>query len=86
LIQELIRADAELQNAQKVTLPSPNSSDFRCPLSTKIIKAMTGKRHSFIGDFIFIGTDKYIQIIFVGFKTDEYWFGTGTDECMTRPV
>jgi hypothetical protein len=44
------------------------------------------KRHSFIGDFIFVGTDKYIQIIFIGFKTDEYWFGTGTDECMTRPV
>jgi hypothetical protein len=24
------------------------------------------------GDYIFVGTDEYIQIIFIGFETDEY--------------
>jgi hypothetical protein len=34
----------------------------------------TGKHHSFIGVFKFIGTDEYIQIIFVRPKIDEYKF------------
>jgi hypothetical protein len=34
----------------------------------------TGKHHSFVGGFKFIDTDKYIQIIFVGFEIDEYNF------------
>jgi hypothetical protein len=33
-----------------------------------------GKWYSFIGGFIFVGTDEYIQIIFIGFETDEYNF------------
>jgi hypothetical protein len=32
----------------------------------------TGKRHSFVGFFKFIGTYEYIQIIFVDPKSDEY--------------
>jgi hypothetical protein len=31
-----------------------------------------GKRHSFIGVFKFIDTDKYIQIISIGTETNEY--------------
>jgi hypothetical protein len=34
----------------------------------------TAKRHSFVGGFKFVGTDEYIQIIFIGFETDEYNF------------
>jgi hypothetical protein len=30
------------------------------------------KHHSFVGIFKFVGTDEYIQIIFVGPKTDKY--------------
>jgi predicted secreted protein len=42
-------------------------------LDQNLFKTNTrGKRHSFVGYFKFIGTDKYIQIIFVGPKTDEY--------------
>jgi hypothetical protein len=33
----------------------------------KIATNTTGKRHSFVGVFIFVDTDEYIQIIFVGF-------------------
>jgi hypothetical protein len=33
-----------------------------------------GKWHSFISGFLFIGTDEYIQIIFVSFETNEYNF------------
>jgi hypothetical protein len=32
----------------------------------------TVNRDSFVSDYIFIGTDIYIQIIFVSFKTDAY--------------
>jgi hypothetical protein len=34
----------------------------------------TRKRHSFVGGFKFVGTDEYIQIIFIGFGTDECKF------------
>jgi hypothetical protein len=36
------------------------------------INITTGKRHSFVSYFKFVGTDECIQIIFVGPKTDEY--------------
>jgi hypothetical protein len=42
-IEELIKAE-ELLAAEKVSFQSPSSSDFRCPLSTKIIKAVTHER------------------------------------------
>jgi hypothetical protein len=32
------------------------------------------KRRSFVGDFKFVGTDEYIQIIFTGFETDASTF------------
>jgi hypothetical protein len=44
----------------------------------------TEKRHSFVGVFKFIGTDEYIQIIFVGPETVEYKLGT--NEYMSGPV
>jgi hypothetical protein len=31
-----------------------------------------GNRDSFISDYIFISTNVYIQLIFVGFETNEY--------------
>jgi hypothetical protein len=34
----------------------------------------TRKRHSFVGGFKFVGTDEYIQIIFIGFGTEECKF------------
>jgi hypothetical protein len=40
-MDELIHADKELQDAEKVGFSSPTSSDFRCPLATKIIKAVS---------------------------------------------
>jgi hypothetical protein len=39
-MDELIHADKEQQDAEKVGFPSPTSSDFRCPLATKIIKVV----------------------------------------------
>jgi hypothetical protein len=36
------------------------------------LSCTTGKHHSFIGVFKFVGTDEYIQIIFIGPETDEY--------------
>jgi hypothetical protein len=44
MIEELIKAEEELLVAEKVSFQSPSSSDFRCPLSTKIIKAVTHER------------------------------------------
>jgi hypothetical protein len=32
----------------------------------------TGNKCSFIGGYIFVGINVYIQIIFVGFETNEY--------------
>jgi hypothetical protein len=51
----------------------------------------TGKYHSFVSFFFkFIGTNEYIQIIFVDFETDEYnyihRFGPSTDKYMGRLV
>jgi hypothetical protein len=43
-----------------------------CRGGVNSITFTTGKRHSFIGYFKFIGTDECIPIIFVGPKTDEY--------------
>jgi hypothetical protein len=43
-IEELVTADAELEAAEKVSCPSPSSSDFRCPLANKIVKALTRDR------------------------------------------
>jgi hypothetical protein len=40
--------------------------------SGRIPPHTTGKHHSFIGVFKFIGIDEYIQIIFIGPETDEY--------------
>jgi hypothetical protein len=40
--------------------------------SAIISSCTTGNMCSFIGDYKFVGTDEYIQIILVGFETDEY--------------
>jgi hypothetical protein len=43
---------------------------------------ITGKRHSFIGCFKFVGANEYIQITFVDFGTDTYnviFIGLGRD-------
>jgi hypothetical protein len=40
----LVTTDAELEAAEKVSCPSPSSSDFRCPLANKIVKALTRDR------------------------------------------
>jgi hypothetical protein len=39
-MQDLIRAEEEIADMEKVSFPSPSSADFRCPLSTKIVKAI----------------------------------------------
>jgi hypothetical protein len=44
-MDELIHADKELQDVDKVGFSSPTSSEFRCPLATKIIKAVSRKDH-----------------------------------------
>jgi hypothetical protein len=44
MIEELVHADDELQTAKMVSFTSPTISEFRCPLATKIIKAMTRDR------------------------------------------
>jgi hypothetical protein len=43
-IEELVTAHAELEAAEKVSFPSPSSSNFRCPLANKIVKALTRDR------------------------------------------
>jgi hypothetical protein len=40
-IEELVMADAELEAAEKVSLPTPSSFNFRCPLANKIVKALS---------------------------------------------
>jgi hypothetical protein len=39
-----------------------------------VLGLLIGKWNSFVDGFIFVGTNKYIQIIFIGFETDEYNF------------
>jgi hypothetical protein len=39
-VDELIQAEQEIQDAEKVNFSSPSSSDFRCPLSRKIVNAI----------------------------------------------
>jgi hypothetical protein len=43
-LQDLIQAENEIESAEKVSFSSPLSSDFRCPLSGKIINAITRER------------------------------------------
>jgi hypothetical protein len=40
-IEELLQAEAELQEVGKVSHPSPDSADFCCPRASKIIRAIT---------------------------------------------
>jgi hypothetical protein len=39
-LEDLIQAENEIAAVEKVSLSSPSSTDFRCPLSCKIIDAM----------------------------------------------
>jgi hypothetical protein len=53
-----------------------------------LVDTLEKKRHSFVGGFKFVGTNEYIQIIFVSPETNEYFyirrFWLGTDEFMGR--
>jgi hypothetical protein len=39
-MQDLIRAEEEIASMEKVCFLTPSSAEFRCPLSTKIVKAI----------------------------------------------
>jgi hypothetical protein len=39
-VQDLIQAENEIENMEKVSFFSPSSAEFRCPLSSKIVKAI----------------------------------------------
>jgi hypothetical protein len=39
-VQDLIQAENEIESMEKVCFSSPSSADFRCPLSSRIVKAI----------------------------------------------
>jgi hypothetical protein len=41
MIEDMNKTDDEIRAAEKVSFPSPSNSDFRCLISSKIIKAVT---------------------------------------------
>jgi hypothetical protein len=43
-VQDLIQAENEIENMEKVSFSSPSSAEFRCPLSSRIVKAIIWKK------------------------------------------